>query len=159
MKVDIYRDFPIASGGTVLLPLSTNVLIPQIRLFEIVTTLRSLKTPLRFLSRRFLKSRESVAELCACRLKTCSCDDGLHVLNAFSEKAEGASPNFTPQIPAFWIGGRVALAFYRATDHLKHTHSEDCPFLKIVSGPLKFNSIHPFSLNTFEKWQTHRTLA
>lgn len=42
----------IASGGTVLLPLSTNVLIPQIRLFEIVTTLRSLNLPLRFLSSR-----------------------------------------------------------------------------------------------------------
>ena len=36
-----------ASGDTVLLPLSTNILIPQIRLFGIVTTLRSLKTPLR----------------------------------------------------------------------------------------------------------------
>ena len=45
---------------------------------------------------RFLKSRESVVEFCVCRLKMCSCDDGLYVflfcqrffdkVNAFSEK-------------------------------------------------------------------------
>ena len=48
----------ISSGGTVFLPLSTNVLIPQIRLFEIVAPLRFLnnapsiseQAPLRFLN-------------------------------------------------------------------------------------------------------------
>ena len=64
MKVDIYRDFPIASGGIVLLPLSTTVLIPQLRLFEIVTPLR------------FLNDASSISERAPLLTK----------LHAFSEK-------------------------------------------------------------------------